>query len=73
MNRQLPHTLIHWVLAAPVAIDDWRIAMIAVPLVLMTVAAASREERVWMASTLGDDYRAYRRRTGMFVPVLWRD
>jgi protein-S-isoprenylcysteine O-methyltransferase Ste14 len=59
-------------LAAPVAIDDWRMLFVAVPLVLMTIAAAAREERVWMAGPLGDDYRAYRRRTGMFAPFIGR-
>ena len=59
-------------LAAPVAIDDRRLVFIAVPLVLMTIAAALREERVWMASVHGDEYRAYRRRTGMFVPFIGR-
>jgi protein-S-isoprenylcysteine O-methyltransferase Ste14 len=59
-------------LAAPVAIDDWRMALLAAPLVLMTIAAAVREERVWMASPQGDEYRAYRRRTGMFMPFIGR-
>ncbi|HEX6162181.1 MAG TPA: isoprenylcysteine carboxylmethyltransferase family protein [Vicinamibacterales bacterium] len=59
-------------LAAPVAIDDWRMALIAAPLVLMTIFAAAREERIWLASAHGDEYRAYRRRTGMFVPFIGR-
>ena len=59
-------------LAAPIAIDDERLAWIAVLLVLVTVAAAVREERVWLASVHADDYRIYRRRTGMFVPFVGR-
>jgi protein-S-isoprenylcysteine O-methyltransferase Ste14 len=59
-------------LAAPVAIDDLRMIAVAVPLVAMTVFAAIREERVWLASARGDAYREYRKRTGMFVPFLGR-
>ena len=59
-------------LAAPIAMDDQRLAWIAVPLVLVTVTAAVREEWVWLSSVHGDQYRAYRRRTGMFVPFVGR-
>lgn len=59
-------------LAAPVAIDDWRVLAVSLPLVMLTFAAAMREERVWMQSSRGDEYRAYRRRTGMFVPFIGR-
>ncbi|MBY0494773.1 MAG: isoprenylcysteine carboxylmethyltransferase family protein [Cyanobacteria bacterium] len=59
-------------LAAPVGIDDLRMVLLALPLVAMTVYAAVREERVWLASGRGEDYRAYRRRTGMFVPFIGR-
>ena len=59
-------------LAAPVAIGDARMVLIAIPLVAMTIAAAVREERVWLASAHGDEYRAYRRRTGMFLPFIGR-
>lgn len=59
-------------LASPIAIADLRMAVIALPLVAMTIYAAVREERVWLASTRGDEYRAYRRRTGMFVPFVGR-
>lgn len=59
-------------LAAPVGIDDPRMLMIALPLVIATVSAAVREERVWLASSRADDYRAYRRRTGMFIPFIGR-
>jgi protein-S-isoprenylcysteine O-methyltransferase Ste14 len=57
-------------LAAPIAIDDQRLAWIAVPLVMVT--AAVREEWVWLSSAHADQYRAYRRRTGMFVPFVGR-
>jgi protein-S-isoprenylcysteine O-methyltransferase Ste14 len=59
-------------LAAPVAIADWRLLALAIPLVMMTVAAAVREERVWMDSARGEEYREYRRRTGMFIPFIGR-
>jgi protein-S-isoprenylcysteine O-methyltransferase Ste14 len=58
-------------LAAPVAIANvWMIA-IAAPLVATTIAAAIREERVWLASARGDEYRNYQRRTAMFIPLLF--
>ena len=59
-------------LAAPLAIDDRRLAWIALLLVLVTVTAAVREEWVWLSSVHADQYRAYRRRTGMFVPFVGR-
>ena len=59
-------------LAAPVAIADLRMWLIAVPLMAMTIYAAMREERVWLTSPRGDEYREYRRRTGMFVPFVGR-
>ena len=59
-------------LAPAIAIDDRRMLFIALPLVAATVYAAVREERVWLASARGDDYREYRRRTGMFIPYIGR-
>jgi protein-S-isoprenylcysteine O-methyltransferase Ste14 len=59
-------------LAPPVAIAGWPMLLIAAPLVSLTVAAAVREERVWLSSQRGDEYRAYRRRTGMFIPFIGR-
>lgn len=59
-------------LAAPVGIDSLWMWLIALPLIAMTVAAAMREERVWLESAHGDEYRAYRRRTGMFAPFIGR-
>ena len=59
-------------LAPVVAIADLRMVLIAIPLVAITIAAALREERVWLSSAHGDDYRSYRKRTGMFVPFIGR-
>jgi protein-S-isoprenylcysteine O-methyltransferase Ste14 len=60
-------------LAAPVAIHDVRMFLIAIPLVITTLLAAAREERVWLASSRGDEYRAYKRKTGMFIPFIGRE
>ena len=57
-------------LAPPIAIADLRMIAISLPLVAITFSAAIREERVWLASPHGDAYRAYRKRTGMFIPFL---
>jgi protein-S-isoprenylcysteine O-methyltransferase Ste14 len=59
-------------LAAPIAIDDLRMIATALPLVAATLYAAFREERVWLASPHGDEYRAYQKRTGMFIPFVGR-
>lgn len=59
--------------AAPVAINNAGLFMIAVLMVAITVTAAFREERLWLASTRGEAYRAYRRRTGMFFPFIGRE
>jgi protein-S-isoprenylcysteine O-methyltransferase Ste14 len=34
------------------------------------VTAAIHEERVWLNSPHADAYRAYRARTGMFIPFI---
>lgn len=57
-------------LAGPVAIDSLALAVIAALMIAITVAAAIREERVWLNSVHGDAYRAYRSRTGMFIPCI---
>lgn len=57
-------------LAAPIAIDSLALAVIAVIMIAISVAAAIREERVWLESTHGEAYRAYRAKTGMFVPFV---
>jgi protein-S-isoprenylcysteine O-methyltransferase Ste14 len=59
-------------LAGPVAIDHIGMFVIALPLVVISVSAAVREERVWLAGSRAEEYRAYRRRTGMFVPFIGR-
>jgi protein-S-isoprenylcysteine O-methyltransferase Ste14 len=43
--------------------------MISVAMIAITVAAAFREERVWVASPRADAYRDYQRRTAMFLPL----
>jgi protein-S-isoprenylcysteine O-methyltransferase Ste14 len=60
-------------LAAPLAIADLRMFLIAIPLMIATVLAAAREERVWLSSPRADEYREYRRKTGMFIPFIGRD
>lgn len=59
--------------AAPVAVDNVGLFLIAVVMMGTTVTAAFREERLWLASPRGDAYREYRRRTGMFFPFIGRD
>jgi protein-S-isoprenylcysteine O-methyltransferase Ste14 len=59
-------------LAGPVAIDHIAMLVIALPLVMLSIYAALREERVWLSGRRGDEYRAYRRRTGMFIPFVGR-
>lgn len=59
-------------LAAPIAIQSVMLWLIGLFMVGITVSAAIREERVWLASPMGEKYREYRRRTGMFVPFIGR-
>jgi protein-S-isoprenylcysteine O-methyltransferase Ste14 len=59
-------------LAGPVGIDHPVMFAFAVPLALISIAAAIREERVWLSGSRADEYREYRRRTGMFVPFIGR-
>jgi protein-S-isoprenylcysteine O-methyltransferase Ste14 len=59
-------------LAGPVAIDHPGMFLITLPLVTLSVSAAVREERVWLAGSRAEEYRAYRRRTGMFIPFVGR-
>ena len=56
-------------LAPAVAIDHIAIVLVSVLMIAITVAAAFREERVWLASPRADAYREYQRRTGMFLPL----
>lgn len=59
-------------LAGPVGIDHRGMFLIALPLAVISVAAAVREERVWLSGSRADEYRDYRRRTGMFIPFIGR-
>ena len=59
-------------LAPMVSLDHMVVFVVSALMVLMTVTAAFREEQVWLSSPRADAYREYRRRTGMFVPKLWR-
>ena len=56
-------------LAPAIAIDHIAIVLISVAMIAITVAAAFREERVWLASPRAEAYREYQRRTGMFLPL----
>jgi protein-S-isoprenylcysteine O-methyltransferase Ste14 len=55
-------------IAPAVAVAHPVILVISIVMVAITVNAAFREERVWLASPRADEYREYRRRTGMFLP-----
>lgn len=56
-------------LAPAIAIDNIVMVLISVAMIAITVTAAFREERVWLASPRADAYRDYQRRTGMFLPL----
>jgi protein-S-isoprenylcysteine O-methyltransferase Ste14 len=56
-------------LAPAIAIDHIAIFLVSVAMIAITVAAAFREERVWLASPRADAYRDYRQRTGMLLPL----
>lgn len=57
-------------LAAPVAINSLALAAIGSIMIAISVSAAIREERVWLNSARGDEYRAYQRKTGMIIPFI---
>lgn len=59
-------------LAGPIAIDHAVMWLIAAPLMLVTICAAVREERVWLSGPRAEEYREYRRCTGTFVPFIGR-
>lgn len=62
------------VLAGTVAIDHPLAIACAIPLLVIAISAAVREERVWLSSpTRAEEYRAYRKKTGMFIPFIGRD
>lgn len=58
--------------AAPVAVASIGLLLLSVAMVSLTMLAAFREERVWLASTRAASYRDYRARTGMFLPFIGR-
>lgn len=59
------------VLAGPLAIAHSLAIACAIPMIAIAVAAALREERVWLSSpTRSGEYRAYRKKTGMFIPFI---
>ena len=55
-------------LAPAVAIASIWIAAISAIMIAMVVAAAVREERVWLAGGRAQEYRSYQQRAGMFFP-----
>jgi protein-S-isoprenylcysteine O-methyltransferase Ste14 len=59
-------------LAGPVGIAHPVMVVVSIPLAMIAIAAAIREERVWMSGPRADEYREYRQRTGMFVPFFGR-
>ena len=59
-------------LAPAIALDHIVIVLVSAAMIAITVAAAFREERVWLASPRADAYREYQRRTGMFLPLKIR-
>lgn len=59
-------------LAPCVAIAHPAMIVIALPMIVIVLNAAFREERVWLSSPRADAYRQYQQRTGMFVPWLHR-
>ena len=56
-------------LAPVIAIDNIAMVVVSAAMIAITVAAAFREEGVWLASPRADAYREYQRRTGMFLPL----
>ena len=59
------------VLAGPLSIDHVVAILVAAPMLIIAVSAALREERVWLSSPArSEEYQAYRKRTGMFIPFI---
>lgn len=58
--------------APAVAVHHPLVLLVSIAMITITVGAAFREERVWLASPHADAYREYRRRTGMFLPFIGR-
>jgi protein-S-isoprenylcysteine O-methyltransferase Ste14 len=59
-------------LAPAVAIAHPVMILLAAAMIAITVTAAFREERVWLASPRAAAYREYSSRTGMFLPTVWK-
>ena len=58
--------------AAPVAVANTGLTLIAAAMIALTLAAAFREKRAWLRSPRSQSYREYQARTGMFVPFVGR-
>lgn len=58
--------------AGPIAVKSATLVVLAAIMSTITISAAFREERVWLASPRAEAYRQYQRRTGMFLPLLGR-
>ena len=83
-DRLITDGVFHWVrhpfyvgymlgaLAGPLAVNSVALAVLATVMIGITIAAARREERVWLASPKGEAYRKYREGTGMFFPFIGR-
>jgi protein-S-isoprenylcysteine O-methyltransferase Ste14 len=58
--------------AGPVGIAHPAAIAIAVPLAVVALSAAIRDERAWLSGSRAAEYREYQRRTGMFIPFIGR-
>lgn len=69
-----PFYVAYWLgfLAAPVATASLVLAIPTAVYTVVFVVAARQEEALLLTSSLGDQYREYAERTGMFVPFLGR-
>lgn len=61
--------ILYWI-GATVASMHWSTFLIALALVILYVAAARREENIFLASDLAGAYHHYRRRAGFLWPCL---
>ena len=59
-------------IAPAVAVPQPLVIAVTVLMIVLVVAAAFREERVWLSSPRAEAYQDYRRRTGMFLPFVGR-
>ena len=58
--------------AGPIGIAHPAAFVIAAPLVVVALVAAVRDEHAWLSGSRAEEYREYRRRTGMFIPFIGR-